>query len=405
MKEVLNTTAFDSKSAGHRNELLVLELLLKSGPLSQARICHRTGLNSSTISYIVGRLREKALIIEKPGESKKRGAKPVIIDINPQGRFTVGVEINPSYIIAGLFDFNSQLIDEIKITMGSDHLPGTVLKLLEINIKGILSKNNVSEDKLTGVGITLSGSISKDGVVNLSSPLGWKNVQLKRLLDDKFKCPVEIFTTKVRLLAELNNDPSLSSGNILYINVANGVGCNLILDGKLVHGSTNRCGELGHIIVEPDGPVCGCGNKGCLEALISGRAIADKIKSDIALKTDTGVAKNFENFTIPEQVISAWASALKQNDEYAVSIRNYIGEKFSRAVAIAVNLYDPDIIILAGYVLDADIEYFAEAVTKGFPEQVFDSSSRNIQVTGSKVKERALIIGAAAAIVQNQFYS
>jgi len=220
----MNKNAIDSKTAGQRNEKLVIELLRDSGALSQAQICEITCLGSSTISYIVGRLREKGLIIEQPGQSAKRGAKPTFIDINPAGQFVIGAEINPSYIFIGLFDFTAQLIDSIKVPLGSDHSVENVTGLLEVNTKGILSKNDISKSKLTGIGITLSGSVSKEGLVQLSSPLGWKKVPLKKLLSCKFKCPVDVYTTKVRLLAEMNTAPALSSKNIIYLNVANGVG-------------------------------------------------------------------------------------------------------------------------------------------------------------------------------------
>ena len=213
----MSTNAVDSKTAGVRNERLVIELLRSEGGLSQAEICENIGLGSSTISYIVGRLREKSLIVERPGHSSKRGAKPILIDINPAGQFIVGTEINPSYILTGLFDFRSELVDQIKVSLDSGHSVENVVHLLEVNIKGLLSKNDISQDKLTGVGMTLSGSISSKGVVQLSSPMGWKNVPLKELLRQKFDCSVNIYTTKVRLLAEMNTQPVLSSKNIVYL--------------------------------------------------------------------------------------------------------------------------------------------------------------------------------------------
>ncbi len=399
----MNKNAIDSKLAGQRNERLVIELLKGQRALSQTQICEMTGLGSSTISYIVGRLRDKLLIVERPGKSTKRGAKPTVIEINPEGQFVIGTEINPSFILTGIFDFNAKLVDSIKIPLDTDRSAENVVQLLEVNIKGLLGKNDIPTDKLIGIGITLSGSISKDGVVELSSPLSWKNVPLKELLSPKFDCSVDIFTTKVRLLAEMNAEPALSSDNIIYLNIANGVGTTVIVDGKLVRGSTNRGGELGHIVIDPNGPVCGCGQRGCLETHISGPALAAKIRADILNGLETILSEQLENANIPEEVIKKWATAVEQGDKYALDIREFIAEKLSSSAALAINLYDPDTIILAGYISDTNTEFFAEAIKKKFATNVYDESSRSIEIISARVKEQALIRGVVAAVMQKEF--
>ncbi|MDD5459478.1 MAG: ROK family transcriptional regulator [Phycisphaerae bacterium] len=399
----MSTNAIDSKTAGERNEKLVIELLREHKTLSQARICVKTGLGSSTISYIVGRLRDKGLIFEQTGQSSKRGAKPVLIAINAAALFVVGTEINPSYLLTGIFNFKNELIDQVRISLDTDHSVQKVVHLLEINIKGLLGKNEISDDKLIGIGITLSGSISSQGVVQLSSPLGWKNVPLKELLSEKFGCPISIYTTKVRLLAEINAEPALQSKNIVYFNVANGVGATVVVDGRLLHGSTNRCGELGHIVIDPNGPVCGCGQQGCLEAHISGLAIAKKIKHDIENGTNSILAELTNQQDVPEDIVENLKQAIEKGDDYAVRLRDFIADKLSRSVAIAINLYDPDIIILAGYVNEIASDYFVEHIRNRFSTDVFDESFRKIEIISARAGQHALLRGVAAAVLQEQF--
>jgi DNA-binding MarR family transcriptional regulator len=119
----MNKSAIDSKTAGRRNEKLVLALLRQHGQLSQAQLCRLAHLGSSTASYIVGRLRDKGMILEKRGQSKTRGAKPIILSINPQGRFIIGAEVNPTSILLGLFSFNCRLIDSVRVSLDTDHCP------------------------------------------------------------------------------------------------------------------------------------------------------------------------------------------------------------------------------------------------------------------------------------------
>ena len=399
----MDTIAIDSKNAGIRNEKLVIALLRAEGGLSQARICKKTGIGSSTMTYIVGRLRGKGLIVEKPGQSNKRGAKPVLIDINPVGQFIIGTEINPSYLLIGLFDFNNSLVDYIKVSLDSGHSVDNVVHLLEVNIKGLLSKNDISDDKLAGIGITLSGSISSGGTVLLSSPLGWKNVPLKENLAPKFSSPIDIYTTKVRLLAEMDIQPPLSAKNIVYLNVANGVGMTVLVNGRIIHGATNRCGELGHVVVDPNGPLCGCGQRGCLEAHISGPAIARKIKDDMASGTNSALAKLITGQDTPEDNAEKLKQAIESHDAYAVEIREFIADRLSRSAAMTINLFDPDILILAGYVSEICADYFAEHIKNRFKTDVYDQSSRNIEVICARAGQQALVRGVAAAVLQKQF--
>ena len=399
----MDIIADDSKNAGVRNERLVIDLLRDQGPLSQAMICTKTGLGSSTISYIVRRLREKGLILEKVGHSTRRGAKPVLIDINSTGQFIIGTEINPSYLLIGLFDFNANLVDEIKLSLELDHSVEKVVHLLEVNVKGLLSKNDIASDKLVGVGVTLSGSISSEGKVQLSSPLGWRNVSLKENLSQLFHCSVDIYTTKVRLLAEMDVQPPLLSKNIVYLNVANGVGCTVLVDGKIIHGATNRCGELGHVVIDPEGPLCGCGQQGCLEAHISGPAIIKKIIDDIAAGKNSALAELINSQDTPEDNVKKLKQAVESKDPYAIEIREFIADRLSRSAAMAINLFDPDSLILAGYVSEICPDYFAEHINHRFESDVYDQSSRNIQVISARAGQQALISGVAAAVLQEQF--
>ncbi|MBC8481384.1 MAG: ROK family transcriptional regulator [Planctomycetes bacterium] len=397
----MNKSPIDSKTAGQRNEKLVLNLLKQHKQLSQAQLCKLAGLGSSTASYIVGRLRNKGFILETPGQSKNRGAKPVILSLNPHGRFIIGIEINPNNILIGLFDFNCRLVEDIKIFLGTDNVPEKIVELLEINLLGLIGKHKIDQQKLLGIGVTLSGSVSPDGLVELSSPLGWKNVPLKTMLSSQFNCMIEVHPTRVRLLAEFNITPELSTKNILYLNVANGVGATVFMEGRLIAGSTGRCGELGHIIVDPNGPLCGCGHKGCLEAFISGPALTKKIKTEISEGRQTILANLIKDEDNPEVVINKWGNALKKNDAFALEIRNYVGNFLSKIASAAINCYDPDTLVVAGYVTIPCFEYLANAIKTRFESDLYDDSSRSIEIIPACAGKNALITGVAASVLEN----
>ena len=396
----MDKKTIDPKSAGVRTEKLILALLRQHTQLSQAQLCEMANLGSSTVCYIVGRLREKGLIIEKQGKSTKRGAKPVAVSVNPGGQFIVGVEINPDNILIGLFDFNCQCIETMQVLLSDNRSPDNIGNTLEINLRGLLGKRHIEHKKLSGVGVVLSGSISRDGIVELSSPLGWKSVPLRQMLIDRLKVPVMVCTTRVRLLAENSKAHNLHYKNVLSFNIANGVGSHAIIDGHLLHGSTNRGGEIGHIIVDPFGPECGCGHKGCLESLISGPALAKKIRGDIEKGRQTTLKDTVSADDLPETVISKWGQALKDKDDYSLKLCEFIAGHFSRIAAIAINCYDPDIVLLGGYVAKQCFDSLAQAIRKKIETDVYDNNSRNIQIKEARLSHEALVIGAAKTAFQ-----
>jgi predicted NBD/HSP70 family sugar kinase/biotin operon repressor len=396
----MKNSPIDSKRAGQRNEQMILSLLRKSGRISQTRLCQMLSLGSSTASSIVSRLREKGLIVESCGASNRRGPKPVLLEINPQGGYCLGIEINPSYVLVGLFDYCGRLIEKRKLPLGKEHGAQQVLELLRGRLPEFTRQHD--EAKILGIGLTLSGSVSSKGVVHLSSTLGWKEVPLKALFSRHFHWPVWVYGTRVRLLAEIACQPRLESRNILYLNVANGVGSTFYVNGRLVPGSTGRYGEIGHIMIDPDGPVCGCGHRGCLEAFISGPALARRIRNDIRQGRKTIMADciDRENEDVPEEIIAQWGRAAAAADEYALEIRKFLGQMIGRAAASAINCFDPETIILAGYVGLQCPEYITGAIREAMAGQVYDYPLRNVDIVTAQSGDEALIQGAAIAVLQ-----
>ncbi len=396
----MNKSPIDSKSAGIRNEKLVLSLIRSHNQLSQSQLCKLTGLGSSTASYIISRLREKQLILEKQGQSSRRGPKPIIVSVNPTGCYAVSAAINPNNINIGLFDFNAQMVDKITVSLNGNHSIENVIRILQINLLGLLSKYTIEHSKIIGIGVTLSGSIAPDGAVELSSPLGWKNVPLKKHILEQLAFPVDIYDTSIRLLSEIAVEPQLVSRSILYINVANGVGSTVMLDGKLLHGATGRFGEIGHIVIDSDGPKCGCGNTGCLEAFIGGPAIARTIQSDIEKGIKTSLSQMLHPDDIPETIVEKWAQAISQGDPYAIELKHQTITKLVGAVTTAINCYDPQIVILAGYVSQACMDDMIAEIKKAIPGHVYNPASRAIDIRPAAAGKDTLIQGTAMALIQ-----
>ena len=150
-------------------------------------------------------------------------------------------------------------------------------------------------------------------------------------------------------------------------------------------------------------PVCGCGQTGCLEAHISGPAIAKKIKHDIENGTQSLLAELILEQDTPEIVAEKLKLAIEKNDQYALRLRDFVADKLSQSAAIAINLYDPEIIILAGYINQIGDGYFPQNIRNRFATDVFDNCSRKIEIISARAGQQALLRGVAAAVLQEQF--
>lgn len=402
----MKNSPIDSKGAGERNEKLILSLLRKHGRLSQTQLCRLAGIGSSTASTIVLRLREKKLISERQGESNKRGPKPVLLELNPNSHYVIAMEINPSYLVIGIYDSLGSNINKIKLLLGADHSVERVVELVSVNLAGLINRSGIEEEKILGLGITLSGSVSPNGVIQLSSPLGWREVHLRQILQKDIKYPIRIYSTKVRILAEIAAEPSLAAKNILYLNVANGVGSTLYMNGQIMDGATGRFGEIGHTIVDPQGPLCGCGHYGCLETFISGPAIARKIRSDIKQGTRSLLRNRIsgdDDSIVPEEVIKYWSEAMQQDDPYSLGIREQLGKYLGQAAVQAINAYDPETVVLAGYVCQQCPEYLAKAIRERMRTEVYDWPLRKVEIIAARCGEDVLINGVTAAVLQRHY--
>ncbi len=391
----------DSKSAGQRNERLILTLLRRQGSLSQAQLCRLVGIGSSTASTIVARLRDKGLVLEKRGTSKRRGPKPIILTLNPHCCYVIGIEINPSFVMIGLFDFLGQMTGKIQAPLGPDPQPDHVIEVICGHLQTVLNDHYIAPDTILGAGVALSGSVSSEGKAHLSSPMGWHDVPLQRRLADTFQFPVSVYSNHVRLLAEIAADPALEAQSVLYLNAANGVGATVFRDGRLVYGATGRHGAIGHNVIDPDGPLCGCGHRGCLEAHISGPALASTITHDIRRGAQTMLSAGLDGQTTPEKLLAAWPRAVAANDAYAITLRDKVAHLIAQSAADAINAFDPDVVILAGYVNLLFAEEFAEAIGRHIAKAVYDFDARRIEIRPAAAGDDALINGICLAVLQD----
>jgi glucokinase-like ROK family protein len=374
------------------NRNRVLDLIRENGQISCAQICRSSNLSKATVSEIVKSLKKQNFVWEA-GEGKSAGGRPPkLLSFNPKGRRIIGVDIDVSVIVVALIDLCGNIESKLKIAVPSDRKELSIAKVLVSHINKLRENSGIGTRNLLGVGVAMTGEVDESGVVLYSSGFGWRNVDLKGILTRY--CGLPAFVDN-RARAMALGEHWLGSGrggaNLIYVNVSDGVGSGIILDGNLYRGAFSRGGEIGHTTMVKGGPVCRCGKRGCLEALVSGPAIVRWVKERTGDKAFSNVPRK------PDEILDA---ALK-GDRLAVKALQHAGYYLGVAIAGLINTFDPESVVLSGYVINRSGGLLPGIVREQVVSHVFDSKMRPMSIEEGMLGENAGIIGAAGLVYQN----
>ena len=261
----------------------------------------------------------------------------------------VGVDLGGTYIRAALADEDGALRERRKVETlareGVEAVVGRIVRAVE----------EVSVPGVAALGICSPGPLSsRTGIVYSPPNLhGWHDVPLAGMLEERLGIPVFLGNdANAAALGEFAYGAGRGFGHVIYVTVSTGVGGGIISDGRLLEGQRGAAGEIGHVIVEPGGPLCGCGNRGCLEALIAGPAIACQAREAIASGRETSIGELAETdpHGVTAEVVGRAAAA---GDTLARELLETTGRRLGTALLGLVHLFNPQVIIVGGGVTNA----------------------------------------------------
>jgi transcriptional regulator with XRE-family HTH domain len=257
--------------AGNRDR--ILDLLRACGPMSQADLARASGLSPATISSIARELREDGWLEPDDGEGPARG-RPLAL--SRSAGVAVGIDFGHSHVRVAVADLAHTVLAEAEEALDVDHEAHEGLALAGRLVRALLDEVGVGSDRVTGVGMGLPGPLRHEtGEVGDSSILpGWIGSRPEELMRAELGLPVRVENdANLGALAEIVWGAGRGSSDLVYVKVATGVGAGLVLNGRLYHGSSGTAGEIGHVTIDESGPVCRCGNRGCLEAFAGAEAV------------------------------------------------------------------------------------------------------------------------------------
>jgi predicted NBD/HSP70 family sugar kinase len=273
------------------NRDLVLDLLSRSEPLSRSELIRRTGLSRSTVSSIIKELISEGHVAETAtGPAPKgSGRPPTRLTLAGDPRVLVGVDIGHRHVRVAVSDLSSSILAEREVALDVDREPAApTLDLTARMVKECLGDAGADETRVVGVGMGVPGPIDpRTGTIVSPILPGWVTLRPAVELADRLGLDVRTDNdANVGALGELVHGAARGYDDVIYVKVAGGIGAGLILAGRLHRGVTGIAGEIGHVRLHDDGPVCRCGNRGCLETQVAAPRLVELLRPAYGMDLD-----------------------------------------------------------------------------------------------------------------------
>lgn len=367
----------NSHSIKKENMKLVMTKLLELKETSRVELSKITTLTKATISSVVNEFIEKDLVVETNKNVKTGGRNAKVIALNKNAGRIISIELLPHTIYGVITNLFGEILFEISKPISSPEFQ-PYLKILLSSIDELKANTYESTYGLIGIGIAVFGILSKQKNIEYVPFNSWKDINLKEIIE-KYT-GIETFVENEANISALGEHISYPQfENIVALNIGLGVGAGIIINHDLYLGEHGYAGEIGHTIVEPNGNLCKCGNKGCLESYIS----------------ETSILKEYLRLSGEKITIKEYVDKLKSNDAIAAQIY----ESFMTYVTIAINnlsqVLNPKLIVINSQI----IENVPESISSIKNNLRSQTAILDI-LTTSQYTYRTNVLGISHALIQ-----
>jgi predicted NBD/HSP70 family sugar kinase len=386
-----------------QGELSILELVHSGSGYSRLDLARKTGLSPSSITAIVRRLMHAGLVTEAPSGASAVGRKPIPLEIRGDIGYFVGIDIGSFYLRTVVTNINGRIAYKHQIETGLQDGRERVLRRAFECVNQAIAGAGVPRRSVLGIGIGHSGVIDPGNGLVISYPrpgqmAEWKNVPLRDLFQDEFKVPC-LLEDSARTMATAEQCFGLGRnvGDFLYIEVGVGIGAAFFLDGKLYRGGAGSAGEFGHITVKDDGPICSCGNIGCLESVASCAAIIEAARNALEHGVDSKI-QDLANGNLERISIEIIAQAAAANDSLAFRVLQEGATYIAHGLADLVNLLNPRLIVFGGALFRAAPQLLSDPLRRIVKQRSLEKSANEVHLKVSPLGEEAGALGASRMI-------
>lgn len=316
---------------------------------------------------------------------------------NSKTNYLIGVDLGGTKILAGVFTPSLECVATTKLSTKAQRGGKEVIERIARCVKDAVDEADLSLKQVSGIGIGAPGAVDPESGTVLFAPNmdGWKDVPLKKELEGHLDVPVFVENdANIAMLAvhevELKGKPK----SVLGVFVGTGIGGGLILNGELYNGFNHTAGEIGHMIIDLNGPKCGCGNKGCWEALASRTAIFQRIKNGVKNGEKTMLTEMLGE-ELEDMRSGDLRKAIRRGDKYAAKIVGETAEYLGIGLANLINIFGPEVVVLGGGLMEALEDEMLGDIIKAAKEHALPGSMKGVNIVASKLGDNAGITGGA----------
>lgn len=314
-----------------------------------------------------------------------------------KAEYVVGVDLGGTKILSGVFNQTLECIATSKLSTKPQRGVSKVIERVARCVRDAVDEADLSLKQIGGIGIGAPGAVDQASGTVIFAPNmeGWKDVPLRKELEKDLGVPVAVENDcNIAALgvhaAELKSKPR----SMLGIFVGTGIGGGLIINGELYSGFGHTAGEIGHMVLEVNGPKCGCGNKGCFEALASRTAIFQQIKAGIKSGQKTLLIDMLGN-DLSDLRSGDLRKAIRRGDKFVDKVVEEAAEYIGIATANLVNILNPEVVVLGGGVIEALEGEMMAVIVETAKDYAMPGSMKNVEIVASQLGDNAGITGGA----------
>jgi N-acetylglucosamine repressor len=372
------------------NRATVLRAVKDSGATSRAEIARGSGMSQVTVGSIVADLLERGLLVEGD-EAPSNGGRPSrLLLLNTSAYVAIGLKLTEDHVVGALTDLEANVVLEVTRPLEGRE-PDDVADLISRTGTELLDQTGTDHGRLLGVGIGIAGVVDgEDGVCRYSPFLGWRDVPIGDLVQERINAPVLVENDVNTLaLAERWFGAGRGQRDFLLVTVGRGVGLAIVADGSLYRGA-GGAGEFGHTVVDDSDRPCDCGRRGCLETIVGEAGLLESARQANRAR------RRRQPANLGELLAAAETEATNREVVEAA------GRSLGRGIANLVNLFAPRLVIVSGEGLDVS-SALVDAATATVDERVFPGLEGSFDVVTEPLPESAWARGAASLVLSEIF--
>jgi N-acetylglucosamine repressor len=363
----------------------------------RAELAQHFQVSAATVSRAVGVLISKQLVVETGAPAGSLGRRPTLLRMNPSLAYVGGIELDRNMITAVVTDLGGNLLGRGATAASSANSVEATLRDCVRTLRIALRDAGLPQTRLAriGVGHTAALDVENGLCVDWEGSPHWRRVPLADALRATFKTEITLDdrARAVALPLHLTWPEGRRHRIAIYVQIGTGIGSGIFIDGRLLRGATQSAGEIGHIAIDCNGPLCACGRQGCVEAYASLGATMARVRDAIEQGDQTALSGwhgRPSPLTAEDVVLAA-----RQGDAVARSVLNQTGEALGLGIANAVQLLNPSLVALTGKFCNTAGDFLLEAVKRAISSRCFETLSRELEIRVAPLRKDVGPVGCA----------